>query len=826
MFFLTFALLSLSANSYETDDPEFEFQFNVNNADGVYGSTKDDDINVKPVWNDNVFGDNVNFGIIGKGCNMNHIDLNTTRYLEQYSYNFDYDNDEIEVYDKDYQRAKTTGFLGIVAAEKNNGQGIHGVSPNVNYYCIKQTYLLDNDKIAKSLSHSNENTDVKLLTMPRTCENMHNSFFASCDGPIPHKGIEQAIESNPKTIIVSPVGDDAISGIDSNFFPEVKHPDVISVADTTVRGERSYWSTRGTCIVCNAPAGGNFGIYGKDSKLPILPTITTDHDSDVINMDTETDGYDSVGAGSASVAGVVSLMKQVNKELLPRDVRAIIASTSSVNDPIHESWVQNKGGYWYSDVYGFGKINAEECVKKAKQWKTLPTLKSATFKYPDTQLYTTRGGIATVTGSLTGDVSKLDFIDYAVLEFEYFNVGNLRISVQSEQGTTANVVTPSNVEDTNETVQYTIRNFYGESYQKTKPFTLNISRDGYGNQTFIRNIKLTIYGYEQVPDSLSSKSSQKMMENIRKPIPSTEDIVLKINEEPYLDEVRCERPITVTLECTSSSGQYANDIFELYLYDEEYSTFFQLDDALQIGGTSTVSIPCLLKNKTLILYAQNRQKQLSAQKKITLINYEIERGSLVQPAPYTIYFRNETVSKITIPLDYTYNLEYLSSDASAQALLIGVFDLDTKTDIYSIPMLISASTKIEFTVDRDYPHAVLYVMPQWHTKFDGCTTVIQPIQILSRDTVVNRFFNVPLATSCPVPPGIMSSVEKSLDDETLIDSVFDMTKWIYVAIFIIVILAIAVGYFIYKLCRKNNAKAKVDDSELGNYQAQTDNLEI
>ena len=818
MFLLFFSFIF--AECYFPNDPEFSSQFTINNT--VLGRNLKSGINILPVWEEGIFGDNINIGVIGKGCNVNHLDLPTSRYQETLSYNFDSENNDISVYEQDAEKGKTTGFLGIAAASRNNSVSIHGIAPEANFYCIKQTYSKNYTKIAQSIEHENSKTDVKLLTMPHTCDNMYSSIFASCDGPSPNQDVETAIEANPKMIVVSPVGDDAISGIDANFFPDVKHPDVISVSDITPLGIRSYWSTRGTCIVCNAYAGGNFGIYGTKRKIPILPTISVEGGDRSVPPDTEIYGYDSIGAGSASVAGVVALMKEVNKELEAKDIRSIIAMTSNVNDPLHDSWVKNKGEFYYSDVYGFGTIDAEKCVNMSKQWKKLGNLQSNFYRFMDTQLYTTRGGITSVIGSIQDPSKRLKFIDYAILEFEYYNVGNLRISVISSQGTEAHVVTPSNVKDTSGKVTYTIRNFFGEELTNT-PFKLLISRDGYGNQTYVKNIKLTVYGYEETPEILKQGSTQQILPHNREMIPSTQNLILTFNTTTNSSDITCDDDVFVSLY--STDGFTSNEELELYLYDIDRLSFYQLDKTIKIGETTTISFPCILINKKLYLYALNREYSLSANTMFNLINENNETGSFIEPKAYTIFHRDESQFSITIDLKFSLNMQYFSSDPEAQAVLVGIFDLETKQNIYSTPMLLSEAKSFTFTISKDYNKAVLYLMPQWHTNYTGCSTIIQPIRILVAGVAPDDYFEVPLSSMCEVPPGIISTEELPLSPDSSIDTSTDIMKYIYIDIFIAVIVAIVIGYFIYKFCRQGRALNKIDDSQLGEYAAAESVLE-
>ena len=788
---LNLFLSTILCSEYSATDPLYHQQYNVNN-EGLYGSNKGYDINVKNVWADGIFGENVTLGVVGKGCYLQHQDL-LDRNNKTLNWNFDEENSDVSFYPSDEKRGKTTGLLGIAAASAND-VAIHGVAPETQFYCVKQTFSSDYSKIAESLKLHSESTDVKLLTIPHTCNDMYNSYFASCDIPSPNEKIISAVKSNPKMIIVSPVGDDAMSGIDTNIFLDAKNPEVVSVADTTASGARSYWSTRGTCLVCNAPAGGNFWPYGENADYPVPPSIGVENPDDVVVNATK-NGHDAVGAGAAAVAGVVSLMKEQNRDLTTRDVRAIIALTSVKNDPKHESWTTNAAGFSYSDVYGFGRINAEKCVEYAEDWTPIGELTSGVIKFQDAPLYTTRGGIETYNGTAK-DLPSMEFIDYVELEFQYNNAGNLRIDVTSPQGTVAHVVTPSNARKAEKAVRYIVRNFYGEKLSEN--FKISISRDGYGSQEYVKEIKLTIYGYAKKPE-LKEKLHLEG-DDPRKPLPTSSRMRIQASRR----YVTCNEDITVYIEDKDAPEEETYDIF---LRDENHSTFFQFKETVRNKCKTPITIPCILANKTITLYAESRKTGFSAEVQVDYHNNEAD-DVFIKPAPYTTYTRDPVDSKVTIPLSFSMKLDYLSSDSYAQAVLVGVFDLDSQTNIYSLPMIIHEATEISFTISKSYPHAVVYMMPQWHSKFDGCTTLIQPVFLRAEGNETYRFFEVPLAKKCKVPKGILSTEEVVIANGN--GGTATQTKIIAIVLFAIACVACAVIYIAIKCCKDKTTKEGSD----------------
>lgn len=129
----------------------------------------------------------------------------------------------------------------------------------------------------------------------------------------------------------------------------------IAVGAVGKDGYHTRYSTTGTAIFVSAP-GGDFENY-----------------RNVVSVLAGGGCLDSgVGTSWAApvVSGVLALVLEVNPDLTWRDVRGILASTSTfVNDVLDDSWVTNGAGFHHSDRYGFGIVNASAAVAAARIWE-------------------------------------------------------------------------------------------------------------------------------------------------------------------------------------------------------------------------------------------------------------------------------------------------------------------------------------------------------------------------------------------------------------------------------------------------------------------------
>lgn len=148
-------------------------------------------------------------------------------------------------------------------------------------------------------------------------------------------------------------------------------------------------------------------------------------------------GY-GTGFAAPVVGGVVALMLEAYKNATWRDVRAIIAEASK---PVENLDVNgnnddatfgiNAAGYGYSDLYGFGLINARWAVQKAKNWnrkqKHTPPEISLTRRSGELNLdvyddsfSTTTSTIMLFSDEVENDFSYVESVS-VYLKLRYFN---------------------------------------------------------------------------------------------------------------------------------------------------------------------------------------------------------------------------------------------------------------------------------------------------------------------------------------------------------------------------------------------------------------------
>lgn len=159
-------------------------------------------------------------------------------------------------------------------------------------------------------------------------------------------------------------------------------------------------------------------------------------------------------AAAPTVAGVVALMLQVNPDLTWRDIKYILAVTARKIDPglaprqhngvrVDDGWVVNAAGRPFSNWYGFGLVDATRAVERARNFTTLPALRSTG------QLASRSEPIPITYGKESGGYAEIDVpvdmrteMAYVRLRTTHKEPQYLRIALTSPSGTRSIVLPP------------------------------------------------------------------------------------------------------------------------------------------------------------------------------------------------------------------------------------------------------------------------------------------------------------------------------------------------------------------------------------------------
>jgi proprotein convertase subtilisin/kexin type 7 len=257
-----------------------------------------------------------------------------------------------------------TATAGVAAARMNNLGGC-GVAPMANLAAV---WLVSDGFVADA--------SVELSLQELFVRNavLSNSWGPADDGSVDgpgNRGVWSRVDVALRDfgtqargglggIILFAAGNGG-SNENANDDGFASHPATITVGAVGDHGERVWYSEPGTCIDVVAPSGGG-----------TRNVLTTDLTGDAGAREGHvTDTFSGTSASTPMVAGVVGLMLSVRPRLSARDTRRILHITAEKTHGDDPSWVTNAAGHAFSPWYGFGLVNADAAVTKAKEWESL-----------------------------------------------------------------------------------------------------------------------------------------------------------------------------------------------------------------------------------------------------------------------------------------------------------------------------------------------------------------------------------------------------------------------------------------------------------------------
>ncbi|WP_440055686.1 S8 family serine peptidase [Pseudoalteromonas sp. T1lg65] len=394
-----------------------------------------EDLNVLEAYAQGVTGAGVTAVVVDSGLEIRHEDL-IDNVLPNRSLNLiatatNKVDPTSEAVDGDHG----TSVAGLIAAKGWNGLGGRGVAPDTSL--IGMNILGNGQKVEQTalLTHGFPGSGI---TVDEPISVFNRSYGISYPAHTTHSELNEKIESYPVKVLRSGKGainikssgnDFDSSGREGGFCSDMgtvdlgltcyngnsegsqSNPSYFTVGAVNANGLHTSYSTAGANLIAASPAGefgrfapamistdpmtclsGQSGYFGKT-----ITNFTNIFDLEFAvsqfpfnypgHPDNPSCNYISTMNGTSSAApnmsGVVSLILSANPELTWRDVRHIIANTSTKVDaestPIEvkigddsfiafDGWVENAAGYSHNNLYGFGRLNAGEAVKMAKSY--------------------------------------------------------------------------------------------------------------------------------------------------------------------------------------------------------------------------------------------------------------------------------------------------------------------------------------------------------------------------------------------------------------------------------------------------------------------------
>ena len=392
------------------------------------------DINVEPVWEEDIKGEGINVAVVDDGMYYTHVDLKDN---VDTSKNHDYSGSG-DIYTPFEHHG--THVAGLIAA-RDNDIGVRGVAPRATVYGYN--YLAGETSDLNRADAMTRNRDLTAVS---------NNSWGPIDGPWLGRAnafwkvaIETGINSgyDGKGVLYAFAGGNGHEeGDNSNLDELASFYGVTAVCAVNDHGTRSGFSEMGANLWVCAPS---------DDRSDLHQGILTTENSDRY--------YEEFGGTSAStpiVSGVAALMRGANPDLTWRDVKLILAASARKNDDRNTGWqdgarkygsTSDSDRYHFNHEYGFGVVDAKAAVDLAKEWRSLPSMESSALEsnrinlaIPDAPVI---GPPATVATALRLNTSMkfVEFVEVNV-SFRHNSFRDLTVELESPSGAISQLSVP------------------------------------------------------------------------------------------------------------------------------------------------------------------------------------------------------------------------------------------------------------------------------------------------------------------------------------------------------------------------------------------------
>lgn len=397
-----------SNSSGVLNDPLMKYAWHISNTgQQVFSSqsaTAGFDLNLSGTWTQRVYGQNIWIQISDDGIEDTHEDLFT---------NFTYFNRS-----KDYTLASPylsttsrpsasddnhgTSVAGLASAVGWNGKGSRGIAPKSRLTGANFLSGSITQTLAKYIDQADGDFDISNMSWGSTQNQIYTvdtAYNAQLKNMITNK------RSGRGTVFVKSAGNDfavLCNGSsssycigNSNFDSDNVIPYLIVVAALNAQGTSASYSSVGSCIWVSS-FGGEFGSdspamlttdrtgctagYSKTSASGNFEKGNSDENANCLY----TTKFNGTSSAAPTLSGVVALLLEVNPLLTWREIKYILAKTSTadsyntgtINHPQNltlptgynweQKWITNAALFKYHNWYGFGRVNVDAAIALAR----------------------------------------------------------------------------------------------------------------------------------------------------------------------------------------------------------------------------------------------------------------------------------------------------------------------------------------------------------------------------------------------------------------------------------------------------------------------------
>lgn len=366
------------------------------------------DINAEPAWTAGKTGAGVTVGVLESGWDTTHEDL---------APNYDADASQPAAGSFDHG----TATAGLVAAVANNSLGGAGVAYGAR---VSRLYYGSSSQIADAFAFRNDLNKIKTNSWGP----FDNGYIATISS-VELAAFEDAVTTGRVglgEVIVWAAGNGGQNSDRIDYDPYGSNRFSMAVGAIDFYDRHSLYSEPGSSLMLVTTSDYDF-------SGPDVGIYTT------WGFNTYTASFGGTSAASPIAAGVAALVLQANPALGWRDVQHVMIRSARKVNPSDPTWIYNGAGPGnmrsWSEIYGFGAIDAGAAVALAGGWANRPSQQQYAGpvvtlgqSIPDNNL----AGVSTSTSVASPLIVERVQV---TLNAPHARIGQLRITLTSPSGT-------------------------------------------------------------------------------------------------------------------------------------------------------------------------------------------------------------------------------------------------------------------------------------------------------------------------------------------------------------------------------------------------------
>ena len=416
------------------NDPLLDDQWHLDNH-GQGGGLVGADLGAFDAWNV-TRGAGVVVGVVDDGVEIAHPDLVDNVAAA-------WNRDHIEGDDDPTAGSHGTPVAGIVAAVGDNGLGGAGVAPEASLVGLRvmdDFGLVDEAGVAEAFGGNLYSIDILNNSWGPPDTALHAFERPST---LEMAAIDEATGRGRGGLgqIFVWAGGNGGESDNSNLDGYASLRQTIAVTASTNMGGAAYYAEEGANLLVNAPSSGGSREIVTTDRSGALGDNSGQETWEIDDVD-YTDSFSGTSASTPAVSGVIALMLAANPRLNWREVQQVLAASAERNDPAHVSWRRNAAGYWISEQFGFGRVDAAAAVALARDWGASLAAEAATrTSGRDTALAIPDEDPTGVSNRLyVSDRVRVEFVEVTV-DIDHTYWGDLSLYLTSPAGSVVRLMT-------------------------------------------------------------------------------------------------------------------------------------------------------------------------------------------------------------------------------------------------------------------------------------------------------------------------------------------------------------------------------------------------